>query len=175
MRSPRESRDTVSPASWAVKATRHVGWTGSKTPRRTTRIAHPFDDGKWIRGGDEGTRTPDPLLAKEVLSQLSYIPIERDPIPAAVAGQRSAEDHGAIAMEQHPTLDVPAHRAGQCHAFDVTTHPGQLGDAVRVVDAGDLLLDDRSLVELLGHVVGGGADQLHAPLVGLPVRPRALE
>ena len=25
-------------------------------------------------GGDEGTRTPDPLLAKEVLSQLSYIP-----------------------------------------------------------------------------------------------------
>ena len=26
-------------------------------------------------GGDEGTRTPDPLLAKEVLSQLSYIPI----------------------------------------------------------------------------------------------------
>ena len=27
-----------------------------------------------IGGGDEGTRTPDPLLAKEVLSQLSYIP-----------------------------------------------------------------------------------------------------
>ena len=30
---------------------------------------HGTDD-----GGDEGTRTPDPLLAKEVLSQLSYIP-----------------------------------------------------------------------------------------------------
>jgi hypothetical protein len=26
-------------------------------------------------GGDEGTRTPDPLLAKQVLYQLSYIPI----------------------------------------------------------------------------------------------------
>ena len=25
--------------------------------------------------GDEGTRTPDPRLAKAVLSQLSYIPI----------------------------------------------------------------------------------------------------
>ena len=27
-----------------------------------------------ILGGDEGTRTPDPLLAKQVLYQLSYIP-----------------------------------------------------------------------------------------------------
>ncbi len=25
-------------------------------------------------GGDEETRTPDPLLAKEVLFQLSYVP-----------------------------------------------------------------------------------------------------
>ena len=25
-------------------------------------------------GGDEGARTPDPLLAKQVLFQLSYIP-----------------------------------------------------------------------------------------------------
>ena len=30
-----------------------------------------------INGGDEETRTPDPLLAKEVLSQLSYIPMRR--------------------------------------------------------------------------------------------------
>ena len=27
-------------------------------------------------GGDEETRTPDPLLAKEVLYQLSYVPAE---------------------------------------------------------------------------------------------------
>ena len=25
--------------------------------------------------GDEGDRTPDPLLAKQVLSQLSYVPV----------------------------------------------------------------------------------------------------
>jgi hypothetical protein len=29
-------------------------------------------------GGDERIRTADPLLAKQVLSQLSYIPWERD-------------------------------------------------------------------------------------------------
>jgi hypothetical protein len=28
-------------------------------------------------GGREGIRTPDPLLAKQVLSQLSYTPITR--------------------------------------------------------------------------------------------------
>ena len=28
-------------------------------------------------GGDEGNRTPDPLLAKQVLSQLSYTPMLR--------------------------------------------------------------------------------------------------
>jgi hypothetical protein len=27
------------------------------------------------RGGDEETRTPDPLLAKEMLFQLSYVPV----------------------------------------------------------------------------------------------------
>ena len=29
-------------------------------------------------GGDEGNRTPDPLLAGQVLSQLSYTPTFRD-------------------------------------------------------------------------------------------------
>ena len=29
----------------------------------------------FIHSGDEGIRTPDPLLARQVLSQLSYTPI----------------------------------------------------------------------------------------------------
>jgi hypothetical protein len=29
---------------------------------------------RWGSGGDEETRTPDPLLAKEMLCQLSYVP-----------------------------------------------------------------------------------------------------
>ena len=31
-----------------------------------------------VSGGDNRARTDDPLLAKQVLSQLSYTPIERD-------------------------------------------------------------------------------------------------
>ena len=30
---------------------------------------------RWQGGGDEETRTPDPLLAKEMLFQLSYVPV----------------------------------------------------------------------------------------------------
>ena len=36
---------------------------------RLVRISHDL-------GGDDGTRTHDPLLAKQVLSQLSYTPIQ---------------------------------------------------------------------------------------------------
>ena len=32
-------------------------------------------DNFFIHSGDEGIRTPDPLLARQVLSQLSYTPI----------------------------------------------------------------------------------------------------
>lgn len=32
-------------------------------------------------GGDEETRTPDPLLAKEMLFQLSYVPSEAVDVP----------------------------------------------------------------------------------------------
>jgi hypothetical protein len=37
-------------------------------------------------GGDEETRTPDPLLAKEMLCQLSYVPVFRE---HAVGGGRT--------------------------------------------------------------------------------------
>ena len=50
-----------------------------------------------------------------------------------------------------------------------------VGRGVSVGDAGDVLLDDRALVEVGGHIVGGRADQLDAALVGLRVGARTLE
>ena len=48
-------------------------------------------------GGDEETRTPDPLLAKEMLCQLSYVPVSAgvvgvsglEPEASALSGQCS--------------------------------------------------------------------------------------
>ena len=52
-------------------------------------------------GGDERTRTADPLLAKQVLSQLSYIPARCDAQRShngnRIAVPPSARDHWTIA------------------------------------------------------------------------------
>ncbi len=47
-------------------------------------------------GGAEGTRTPDPLLAKQVLSQLSYGPT------------RTAQDIISAYRELSPGIDSPS-------------------------------------------------------------------
>ena len=50
-------------------------------PRRETRAgvaalraATTTNDGVDVNGGDDGTRTHDPLVANQVLYQLSYVP-----------------------------------------------------------------------------------------------------
>ena len=62
-----------SPASPAGIGLRdHLAVLRCCTPLRAP--AHQFEKGRRPSGGAKGTRTPDPLLAKQVLFQLSYSP-----------------------------------------------------------------------------------------------------
>ena len=51
----------------------------------------------------------------------------------------------------------------------------EIGGAIAVIHADDVLVDDRSVVQLLGYVVGGGTHELDALLVGAAIRIRAGE
>ena len=57
------------------------------------------------------------------------------------------------------------HRPRQDHPLDVRAEPGQVVDGVPMIDPHHVLLDDRAVVEFLGDVVRGRADQLHAALL----------
>ena len=73
-------------------------------------------------------------------------------------------------MHDNAVLAVPEHGAGKHRAFDVGAYPHQVVDGVGVVNAHDILFDDRPLIEHLGNVVGRRADQFDTafprPLVG---------
>ena len=54
-----------------------------------------------IYGGDEEIRTPDPLLARQVLSQLSYTPIYRD-ILSKPNNARMCSTHAVTSVTHAP-------------------------------------------------------------------------
>ena len=72
-------------------------------------------------------------------------------------------------MDEDAVPDVPGDGAGEDSAFDLAADAAEVADVVAVIDAVDVLLDERAGVEVGGDVVGGGADRLDAALVGLGV------
>ena len=70
---------------------------------------------------------------------------------------------------------MPPDRAGQHLGLDVAAGADHRVLVVGVVDAHHVLLDDRALVEVGGHVVRGRADELDAAVEGLVVGLGALE
>src|SRR6185295_4608281 len=85
------------------------------------------------------------------------------------------EHHRAVAVHQHAVFEVPAHGAPEHAALHVSTLADQIADRILVCGADHVLFDDRPLVERLGRVVRGGADQLHAALGRLMIRLAAGE
>ncbi len=72
-------------------------------------------------------------------------------------------------------LHVCTHGSGQHDRFKVTTTAGELGNVVAVRHSGDILFDDRSFIEVAGHVVRRGTDDLHATIMRLAIRVGADE
>ena len=72
----------------------------------------------------------------------------------AVTRTAPSEDDGLVAVSDDAVLAVPQHRPGQHGALDVGAQPGQVVDAVAVVDAHDVLFDDRPFIQVFGGLVG---------------------
>ena len=64
---------------------------------------------------------------------------------------------------------MEADSLGEDAALHVLAERHHVRRGVGMGDAGNVLLDDRPLVQVGGHVVGGRADQLDAAIVGLRV------
>ncbi len=86
-----------------------------------------------------------------------------------MSGSSLRENNRPAAVDQDPAREVQANRAGQDLALEVAALADQILDLVAVAYPAHVLLDDRPLVEIGGHVVGGGADDLDAAVLGLMV------
>ena len=72
-------------------------------------------------------------------------------------------------------LDVGPHGSGEHGDLEVAALAAQVVDPVAMAHPDHVLVDDRPLVEVGGDVVGGDANQLDAPFMGLVVRAGATE
>src|SRR3954451_82219 len=86
------------------------------------------------------------------------------------AAPPALEDDGALAVDEHPVLEVGADGPSEHQSLQVPSGPGQVGDLVPVGYPRGVLLDDGPGVEILGDVVRRRPDQLDAPLPGSLVR-----
>jgi hypothetical protein len=85
------------------------------------------------------------------------------------------KDYGLVPIQEDAVFHVPTNGARQNNFFNVPAFLDEIVDGVAMVDAGDILVDDGTIVEHLSHVVRSGADQLDAPLERLVVGLRAHE
>jgi putative transposase len=91
--------------------------------------------------------------------------------PAGSTSTGSVEDDRLVGRDKDAVVEVPADGSRQHHLFDVSTLRDQVVDLVAMRDPRDILLDDRALVEDVGHVVSRGADQLDPAVEGGVIRP----
>ena len=121
--SPRESRATVPPVSGPVNT------TGARAPlvepddQNSTPVRYWEAPKPGCDGGDEGTRTPDPLLAKEVLSQLSYIPTGARIVSATGTAVKAHQRKTTVRSPWSRTRCSTCQRTARASATHSTSRP----------------------------------------------------
>src|SRR5437868_2717713 len=83
------------------------------------------------------------------------------------------EYHGLVTVDQDPAFEVPVDGLGEDSFLQVAALANQVLDTVAVRHAGDVLVDDRTFIQIARRVVRRGADEFHAALVGLMIRTSA--
>ena len=78
----------------------------------------------------------------------------------------SVEDDGSVFIGQQAMVKVPIDGAGEHDFFEIAAEADEIVHALAVGDPDDVLLDDGAFVELLCDVVGRGADDFDAAVVG---------
>src|SRR6476659_4200239 len=81
------------------------------------------------------------------------------------------KNYGLVAVNDDPILNMGSHGAREYNLFQVAALSDEVLDCIAMRDADYILLDDWPVIEDLGHIVAGRADQLHTALERLMVRP----
>src|SRR5690242_18979972 len=95
---------------------------------------------------------------------------------AMMAGRRLIHEHyGLATVHNHTVFQVIADRACEHATLDIAAFAHEIVGRVAMTDALDVLIDNRSFVEVARDVMRSRADQLHAALMGLMIGLGALE
>jgi len=88
----------------------------------------------------------------------------------ATQADQSAKDDGAIVVDEDRSSQVTKDGACQHHLFKVLPFPNHVGQGVSVTHMDDVLLNDRSLVQIAGYVMAGGPDDFYPTKCRSPIR-----
>ena len=66
---------------------------------------------------------------------------------------------------------MSSHRPGEHYLLQVPALPNEVVNGIPVTDPHHVLLNDRPLIEIVGGIMSGGADDLDPSLVSFVIRP----
>ena len=75
-----------------------------------------------------------------------------------------------VSVDKNPVFQVPANGIGQHQFLQVPAITNHFPDTSPVADAGYILMNDGTCIQIFGDVMGRGSDYFDSSLVGLVIR-----